>query len=151
MSKDRVKTGPRYAWIFLLYGLVATIVGCMETWFYSTHMDHAQYITMTDHLRNLPIDLSGFMPAWQDGAGTLMTISMVGLLLSGLLSLCCYIAARRGQPWQICAVLCALSGAMGLVMCAHGLFVYPGLFVIIAGMFLVLAIFRTRDGYGPKA
>lgn len=137
-------------WIILLYGIVATVFGCMETWFYGTQMDEAQYIVMTGHLADLPIDLSGFMPAWQDGAPALMTVSMVGLLFSGLLAIACYMSARRGQSWNVCAVLCAMSGAMGVFMCAHGLFVYPGLFVIIAGMFLVLAIYRTKDGFGVR-
>lgn len=147
VDRTRAGKGPGFAFIILLYGIVAIVFGLMDAVSYFG-MTEASYNELIDYMSEIMgMDASGFLPVWTDGTGTLMGLSMVFLIVSGVLAIVCYVFCRKAESWKLAVLTCAASAVACLGISCFSLYVYLSIPLFVIGVLVTALLYSQRNTF----
>ncbi len=143
----RVKKGPSFAFVILIYGIMAVVIGLVDA-LSAIGLTEEAYQEMVDTVSNTAgMDMSGYFPAWSPNMAVLMPLSMVFLAISGALAVYCYFRCRKADDWKTCVILCAASSIACLGMCCFTFYASIGIILFVFGLVFTALLYASRNTF----
>lgn len=144
---ERAKTGPSFAFIILLYGILAIFMGASDV-VSGLGMNESTYQELIDMISQmLGMDASGYLPEWTPNTGLLMTLSSLFMLISGVLAVVCYYFCRKAKSWKTATILCAASAVAVLGMGSYSAYLSMGVMLFIFGAIVTFLVYSRKDTF----
>lgn len=142
-----VKKGPSFAFIILVYGILALAIGLIDA-VSSIGLTEAGYQEIIDTLSDTAgMDMSEYFPAWSSSMAVLMPLSMAFLAISGALAVLCYIKCKKADDWKTSLILCAASTVACLGICCFSLYVVIGIGLFVIGLLITVLVYTSRSSF----
>jgi len=142
----RVKKGPSFAFVILLYGIMAVAIGLYDAINAIGLTEEGYYELLEIASSTAGTDMSQIFP-WSSNMTVLMPLSMVFLAISGALAVYCYFRCRKADDWKTCVILCAASSIACLGMCCFTFYATIGIILFVFGLVFTALLYASRNTF----
>ncbi len=143
----RVKKGPSFAFLILIYGIMAVVIGLIDA-VSAIGLTEEGYQEMLDMVSGTAgMDVSEYFPAWSSDMAVLMPLSMVFLAVSGAIAIFCYFKCKKAEDWKTCVILCAASSVACLGICCFSLYAVIGIILFVFGLVFTALLYASRNTF----